>query len=48
MAVAAMGRVERAAEQADPAPAPVAQRRRQIEQGGAQGRTCPVPRTRYL
>ena len=45
MQVAGMGRVERASQQPDaamPADAGAA------KTSGAQGRTCPLPRTRYL
>jgi hypothetical protein len=51
-----MRRVERAAEQADPALAPVGEKARKGEEGVpraassgiAQGRTWPPPRTMYL
>jgi hypothetical protein len=41
----AMGRVERATQQPDPA---VPEGARRILGEAAQGRTCPLPRTRYL
>src|SRR5262249_22518976 len=43
MQMAAMGGVERTAQQPNPAMAA-----RSAASGSAQGRTCPVPRTRYL
>src|SRR5260221_13277835 len=53
MEMAAMGRIERAAEEPDAAPAPIAERARERQDGGArrgfaQGRTWPSPRTTYL
>ena len=49
MGMAGMGRVERAAEQADPAAPAPGQAGRQVEAGRiAQGRIWPLPRTRYL
>jgi len=45
MQVAAMGRVERTAQQPDAAMPSGA---RPASASGAQGRTCPLPRTRYL
>jgi hypothetical protein len=48
MEMALMGRIERAAEQPDAPPAPIAERARQIEDGSVQERTWPSPRTTYL
>jgi hypothetical protein len=45
MQMAAMGRVERAAEEPDAAVTPGSRR---VLRQPAQGRTCPLPRTRYL
>ena len=44
MEMAPVGRVERAPEEADAAAVPISA----IHMGSDQGRTCPVPRTRYL
>jgi hypothetical protein len=53
MEMAAMGRIERAAEEPDAAPSPIAERARERQDRGArrgfaQGRTWPSPRTTYL
>ena len=45
MQMPAMGGIERAAQQPDAA---MPARARPTPAGGAQGRTCPLPRTRYL
>src|SRR5260221_5828258 len=53
MEMAAIGRVQRTAEEPDAAPAPIAERARERQDraarlGFAQGRTWPSPRTTYL
>ncbi len=45
MQMAPMGRVERASQQADAA---MLANAKTAVSSGAQGRTCPLPRTRYL